>query len=47
MGEARTAAEAISELAERDERNGSHPRPDRLQALRAASNKLTAAIGKA
>jgi hypothetical protein len=31
MDEACAAADAISELAERDERNKTHPRPDRLQ----------------
>jgi len=47
MDEARTAAEAMSKLAERDERNEPYPRPDRLQALRGGINKLTAAMGKA
>jgi hypothetical protein len=46
MDDAHAVADAISESAERDERDEPILRPDRLQALRAVSNKLTAAIGK-
>jgi hypothetical protein len=47
MDEARAIAAAICELVERDERNEPILGPINWEALGAASNKLTAAIGKA